>query len=107
MTPQQVIHSYRAIAGLYTLSASLIWGVNTLFLLEAGLDILGVFIASMALFEIPTGIVADTVGRRASFLLSVVIVFAGTLGYVGVWATGGGLFLFCAVSVLLGLGYTF
>jgi MFS family permease len=113
VTPQQVIHSYRAIAGLYTLSASLIWGVNTLFLLEAGLDILGVFIAnatftaSMALFEIPTGIVADTVGRRASFLLSVVIVFAGTLGYVGVWAAGGGLFLFCAVSVFLGLGYTF
>ena len=113
MTPQQVIHSYRAIAGLYTLSASLIWGVNTLFLLEAGLDILGVFIAnatftaSMALFEVPTGIVADTVGRRASFLLSVVIVCAGTLGYVGVWAAGGGLFLFCAVSMLLGLGYTF
>ena len=113
MTPQQVIRSYRAIAGLYTLSASLIWGVNTLFLLEAGLDILGVFIAnatftaSMALFEIPTGIVADTVGRRASFLLSIVIVFAGTLGYVGVSAIGGGLFLFCAASVLLGLGYTF
>jgi len=113
VTPQQVIHSYRAITGLYTLSASLIWGINTLFLLEAGLDILGVFIAnatftaSMVLFEIPTGIVADTVGRRASFLLSVVIVFAGTLGYVGVWAAGGGLFLFCAVSVLLGLGYTF
>jgi MFS family permease len=42
----------------------------------------------MALFEIPTGIVADTVGRRASFLLSIVIVFAGTLGYVGVFAIG-------------------
>jgi len=46
VTPQKVIHSYRAIAGLYTLSASLIWGVNTLFLLDAGLDILGVFIAN-------------------------------------------------------------
>ncbi|MCZ6877086.1 MAG: MFS transporter [Acidobacteria bacterium] len=113
MTPQQVIRNYRAIAGLYTLSASLIWGVNTLFLLEAGLDILEVFIAnatftaSMALFEIPTGVVADTVGRRVSFLVSVVIVFAGTLGYVAASAAGGGLFLFCAVSVLLGLGYTF
>jgi len=100
-------------AGLYTLAASLIWGVNTLFLLDAGLDILGVFIAnatftaSMAVFEIPTGVVADTVGRRLSFLLSIVIVLIGTLGYVGVSAAGGGLVQFCAMSVLLGLGYAF
>ena len=113
VTSQQVINNYRLIAGLYTLSASLIWGVNTLFLLEAGLNILEVFIAnatftaSMALFEIPTGVVADTVGRRVSFLLSIVIVFAGTLAYVGVSAVEGGLLLFCAVSALLGLGYTF
>ena len=88
VTPKQVIHSYRAIAGLYTLSASLIWGVNTLFLLEAGLDILGVFIAnatftaSMALFEIPTGIVADTVGRRAMLvaILTAQIQTVNTLG---------------------------
>jgi MFS family permease len=100
-------------AGLYTLSASLIWGVNTLFLLEAGLDILGVFIAnaaftaSMALFEIPTGVVADTIGRRPSFLLSIVIVGVGTLGYVFTSVLGGGLVLFCVSSVVLGLGYTF
>ena len=113
MTSRQVILTYRTMAGLYTLAASLIWGVNTLFLLDAGLDILGVFIAnatftaSMAVFEIPTGVVADTVGRRPSFLLSIVIVLTGTLGYVGVSAAGGGLVLFCAMSVLLGLGYAF
>ena len=113
MTSRQVILNYRAMAGLYTLSASLIWGVNTLFLLDAGLDILGVFIAnatftaSMAVFEIPTGVVADTVGRRFSFLVSIVIVFVGTLGYVGLSAVGGGLLAFCAMSVVLGLGYTF
>jgi hypothetical protein len=55
----QVIRTYLTIAGLYTLSASLIWGVNTLFLLDAGLDIFEVFLAnsiftgSMALFEVP------------------------------------------------------
>jgi len=108
-----VIRNYLIIAGLYTLSTSVIWAVNTLFLLEAGLDILGVFIAnaaftgSMALFEIPTGVLADTRGRRASFLLSVTIVLIGTLGYVGVAATGGSLLLFCLMSVVLGLGYTF
>ncbi len=66
-----------------------------------------VFTGSMALFEIPTGVLADTRGRRASFLLSVVIVFLGTLGYVGVANAGGGLLLFCLMSVVLGLGYTF
>ncbi len=110
---QAVIRNYLLIAGLYTLSTSIIWGVNTLFLLDAGLDIFGVFIAnavftgSMALFEIPTGVLADTRGRRASFLLSVAIVLVGTLGYVGTAAIGGGLFLFCLMSVVLGLGYTF
>lgn len=109
----KVIRSYLLIAGLYTLSASLIWGVNTLFLLDAGLDIFQVFIANsvftgaMALFEIPTGVLADTRGRRASFLLSVIVLFFGTLGYVGAAAAGGGLLLFSLMSVVLGLGYTF
>lgn len=113
MTADQIIRTYYAIAGSYTLSASLIWGVNTLFLLDAGLDIFGVFIANAAftagvfIFEIPTGVVADTLGRRASFLLSILIVFAATLAYVGASAVGGSLLLFSAVSVFLGLGYTF
>ncbi|MFQ5612301.1 MAG: MFS transporter [Anaerolineae bacterium] len=108
-----VVRNYLIIAGLYTLSTSVIWGVNTLFLLDAGLDIFGVFIAnavftgSMAFFEIPTGVLADTRGRRASFLLSVAVVLVGTLGYVGVAAGGGGLLLFSLLSVVLGLGYTF
>jgi MFS family permease len=110
---QLVIRNYLIIAGLYTLSTSVIWGVNTLFLLGSGLDILGVFIAnavftgSMALFELPTGVFADTRGRRASFLLSVVIVLIGTLGYVSVGMAGGSLLLFCLMSVVLGLGFTF
>lgn len=101
------------ITGLYTLSASLIWAVNTLFLLDAGLDIMEVFLAnavftgSMALFEIPTGVLADTRGRRVSFLLSVAVILVGTLGYVAVSAVGGGLVPFALMSVVLGLGYTF
>ena len=71
-------------------------------MLDAGLDIFGVFIANAAftagvfIFEIPTGVVADTLGRRASFLLSILIVFAATLGYVGASAVGGSLLLFSA-----------
>src|SRR5438093_7499905 len=113
MDPKRVIRSYLVISGLFTLSASLIWGINTLFLLHAGLSIFEVFVANaaftaaMALFEIPTGVVADTRGRRASFLLSEAILGVGTLAYVAVAAVHGGLLLFCLAGVVLGLGYTF
>ena len=111
--PKRVIRGYLVISGLFTLSASLIWGINTLFLLHAGLTIFEVFIANaaftaaMALFEVPTGVVADTRGRRASFLLSEATLAVGTLAYVGVAAMHGGLLLFCMAGVILGLGYTF
>ena len=71
---KKITTSYYIISSLYTFSASFIWGINTLFLLNSGLDILGVFIvnalfaAGMTLFEIPTGVFADTKGRRYSFL---------------------------------------
>jgi MFS family permease len=61
----------------------------------------------MALFEVPTGIVADTRGRRLSFLLSVAVLFVGTAAYVAVPRVGGGFLAFCVASVVLGLGYTF
>lgn len=113
MDPKRVIRSYLVINALFTLSASLIWGINTLFLLDAGLTIFEVFLANaaftaaMALFEVPTGVVADTRGRRISFLFSEATLALGTLAYVGVAAIGGGLLLFCLAGVILGLGFTF
>lgn len=112
-SPRRVIRAYFVISAVYTLAASLIWGINTLFLLDAGLSLMQAFLANavftgaMAVFEVPTGIVADTSGRRVSFLLSVAILFVGTLAYVAIPAFGGGLLAFCLVSILLGLGYTF
>jgi MFS family permease len=113
MSYQQVIRTYLTITALFTLSASLIWGINTLFLLDAGLSIFEVFIANaaftaaMALFEVPTGIVADTRGRRLSFLLSESTLAVGTLAYVAVAAAGGGVVWFSLAGIILGLGYTF
>jgi MFS family permease len=108
-----VMRAYLAITGLFTLSASVIWGVNTLFLLDAGLDIFEVFVANAAftvgtvLFEIPTGVVADTAGRRRSFLLSAATLMVGTLAYVSISVFGGGLAWFAAASVVLGIGFCF
>jgi MFS family permease len=109
----RVVRTYLLLSGIYTLSASLIWGVNTLFLLHAGLDIAEVFVANaaftagMVLFEIPTGVVADTLGRRVSFLLSIAVLFVSTLAYVADGVAGGGVLLFVLVSLALGLGFTF
>lgn len=108
-----LVHRYYAYAGIYTLAASIIWGINTLFLLDAGLSIAEVFIANSAfsigtlIFEIPTGVIADTVGRRASFLLSLTVLAATTLIYVWLSSLGAGVVAFSVVSVLMGLGFTF
>jgi len=110
---RRVLAGYYALAGLYTLSAALIWGVNTLFLLDAGLSFFEVFVANaafsagMVVFEVPTGVVADTLGRRVSFLLSVSVLAATTLGYVGLAEIQAGVVAYAAVSVGMGLGFTF
>ncbi len=112
-TPHQVRNRYYLIVLLYNLSASLIWGVNTLFLLNAGLDLFETFVANafftagQVLFEIPTGVAADTVGRRFSFLASTIVLAIGTLAYVGLAEIHAGLIPFAAASVVLGLGFTF
>jgi MFS family permease len=96
-----------------TLAASFIWGVNTLFLLDAGLTNLEAFAANafftlgMVVFEIPTGIVADTVGRRASFLLGTLVLSAATLAYWLMWLWSAPFWGWALVSIGLGLGFTF
>ena len=109
----RTIAGYYTLAGLYTLSAAAIWGVNTLFLLDAGLSFFEVFVANGAfslgtvLFEIPTGVVADTLGRRISFLLSVSVLGVSTLAYVGLAEMDAGVIAFALASVAMALGFTF
>ncbi len=113
MPGRGVIRTYVAIVAVTTFAQALIWGVNTLFLMDAGLDIFevmvanGAFAAGQVLFEVPTGVVADTVGRRVSYLLCLAILFVATLLYVWLGAIEAGLLAFVFASVLLGLGYTF
>src|SRR4051812_32506800 len=96
-----------------TLAASLIWGINTIFLLDAGLSNLEAFAANaffsagMVLFEVPTGIVADTIGRRMSYLLGTVTLTASTLLYVLLWQLEAPFWSWAIASMLLGLGFTF
>ena len=108
-----IVRSHLVLTGLFTLAASLMWAVNALFLLDAGLDIFEVFVVNasftvgLVLFEIPTGVVADSAGRRPSFLLSALILIIGTVGYLSIAGLGGGLAGFVLVSLILGIGYSF
>src|SRR5207245_10033906 len=92
---------------------SLIWGIDTLFKLATGLETFQVMMTNAAftlgnvLFEIPPGVVADTLGRRVSLLLCLATLFGTTLLYVAIARLGWGFWPFAGVSVLLGLGYTF
>jgi MFS family permease len=113
LTASLVRRTYYLLTAGNTLAGSLIWGINTIFLLDAGLSNLAAFAANacftagMVLFEVPTGIVADLWGRRASFLLGTVTL-AGTTGlYVWLWRLHAPFWPWAVVSLLLGLGFTF
>ncbi len=112
-TPRSIKRTYLLLMLGNTLAASLIWGINTIFLLDAGLSNLEAFAANafftagMVLFEVPTGIVADTVGRRASYLLGTLTLTASTLLYVLLWQVEAPFWQWAIVSMLLGLGFTF
>ena len=90
-TSRSIQRTYLVLMLGNTLAASFIWGINTIFLLDAGLSNLEAFAANafftagMMIFEVPTGIVADTVGRRASYLLGTVTLTGSTLLYVLLW----------------------
>ena len=90
---RQVQRTYLLLTLLSTLSASFIWGINTLFLLDAGLSNTGAFAANafftagMVIFEIPTGALADTWGRRTSYLLGAATLLLSTLLYLAMWRT--------------------
>jgi MFS family permease len=110
---KQVQRTYLLLTLLSTLAASFIWGINTLFLLDAGLNNAGAFAANafftagMVIFEVPTGVVADTYGRRTSYLLGAVTLLLSTLLYLWMWQIHAPLWGWAIASILLGLGFTF
>ena len=61
----------------------------------------------MVIFEVPTGIVADTIGRRTSYLLGTLTLSAASLLYVLLWQVEAPFWEWAVVSLLLGLGFTF
>jgi MFS family permease len=113
MTAERVQRTYLTLILLQTLAASLIWGVNTLFLLDAGLSLTEAFVANaaftagMVIFEVPTGVVADAAGRRTSFILGAVTLLVATLAYLALWYLEADIVWWVLSSAFIGLGFTF
>lgn len=112
-TSKNVQTTYLLLTLFSTLAASFIWGINTLFLLDAGLTNAQAFAANafftlgQVIFEVPTGVVADTRGRRTSYALGVLTLLIATLVYYYLWRIHGPFWAWSLVSVFLGLGFTF
>lgn len=113
-SPRSVVAAYISSNLLFTLAASLIWAINTIFLMQVGgltifqvMLVNAIFLVAQAIFEIPTGVVADTLGRKTSYLIGIGTILASTLLYVATPRLGWGFWGFAWASVLIGLGFTF
>lgn len=110
---RRIQKTYLLLLALQTSAASFIWGINTLFLLDAGLNNTQAFAANafftagMVLFEVPTGVIADTRGRRTSYLLGTFTLAISTLLYLLMWRVSAPFWAWALASALLGLGFTF
>ena len=113
-TTKRVVFAYVSTGALFTLATSMIWAINTVFLIQRGhltlfevMLVNTVYLIAQAICEVPTGVVADTIGRKASFLLAIATISISTVLYVVTPLLGWGLTGFAIGSALLGLGFTF
>src|SRR5882757_9486083 len=111
--PQTIQRTYYGLLLGNTLATSFIWGINTIFLLDAGLNNAEAFAANafftlgQVIFEVPTGVVADTRGRQFSYVLGAATLLLSTLLYLVMWQIHAPLLGWAISSILLGLGFTF
>lgn len=111
---RNVVAGYLIVSTLFTLASALIWAINTIFLIRVGglslfevMIVNAIFTVGQMVFEIPTGVVADTIGRKASLLLCMITLVISTLLYVLTPVWGLGIWGFIAASAIIGLGFTF
>ncbi len=99
-----VLHLIRFLSSLYFYHQ-----VITLYLQARGLDYVqinslwGIIAASQALTEVPTGIIADKIGRKYSILIALLLQFLGELIFI--FASSYSVFVL--VCIIGGLGFSF
>jgi MFS family permease len=111
--PKSIQRNYLILTLFNTLAGSFIWGINTLLLLDAGLNKTQAFGANafftfgMVLFDVPTGVIADSFGRRVSYLLGCTTLIVTTFIYYILWTHHSPFWSWALDSIFLGLGFTF
>lgn len=106
------VRSYYALHGPYNFAIGLILPINAIYLLHIGLSefetflSFAIFSAGVVVFEIPTGAVADVLGRRISFIAAAAVQAGGTVLYLVLGAFMPVPWLFYLVSLLLAVGNT-
>ena len=104
MTVRRIQLSFGLIAFLYWLGTGLPMAILALFYLARGIDLFGIgvcfasYAVTVAVFEIPTGGLADVVGRRRVTIMACLCMAAGTLLVLFSYS----LVLFMAGGVLYG-----
>ncbi|MBI4099369.1 hypothetical protein HY442_02490 [Candidatus Parcubacteria bacterium] len=84
---QRTIRAYLILGALFTGSISFIVATYVLFLISRGLNLFevnlvnAVFMVTLFVVEVPTGAVADTWGRKASFIAACVLLGSGMFLY--------------------------
>ena len=101
------------IYGLYLIKLSkwfmLIMPIVALYYTDNGLDNFDIYVLqavyslSVAILEIPSGYMADIIGRKKSLIIGSLL---GTLGYV-IYSISSGFYGFLAAEMILGLGGSF
>lgn len=103
-----VARVYLFLTGCFTAGISLIASNYVLFLLARGMGILeanivnAFFMAGIFFFEIPTGVIADLWGRKASFVLASVFLACSMFAY----SVSHSLAAFIAAELIGALGFT-
>lgn len=86
-TPKKTIRLYLFLSAMFHLGISFIGATYVLFLLGKGLDLFEAnlvnvaFYVTLAIFEIPTGAVADIYGRKRSFVIACIFFALGLFLY--------------------------
>jgi len=109
LSTKQLVTNFLVFVGLLNFVVSFSFATYVLFLIEKGVGLWGVgiinacFMFTTVACEVPTGVIADSIGRRRSILISSLVM---CLGFI-VYFISGSFILFILAEVLLGIGLSF
>lgn len=106
---RKVLFNYFLVQAFSNLSISFIFASYVIFLMDRGMDLLQInlinmsFMATIFFFEVPTGVFADLLGRKKSYIICHVLMIFSTL----IYGLSNYFWLFILAEVMCGIAHTF